>query len=394
MSMQPQSTPSGAKSKILFVDDETQITETLSLALTRRSKEYEIVGASSVEEAMQRLSSDSFDVVVTDVQMPGKSGFDLLQEIRTNERLKTLPVIVITGMGDQEMKRQAIDSGADDLLAKPVSVSDLVARLKSALRIKRYQDELRHQNENLEQVVASRTAQLEMARVELLWRLGVAGEFRDNETGNHVLRVGYFARELSRALGLDDDFSETVFLAAPLHDIGKIGIPDSILLKPGKLTDEEWVTMRRHTEFGAQILRSRFVDPRAVLDEGHEPGTLSQTVSDGLMLTAANIALNHHERWDGSGYPNGIAGDEIPIEARLTTIADVYDALSSVRPYKPAFPEEKVLSIMREGVGTQFDPTVFDAFERSLDVFRSIQRSLRDTEEDFAKLPSATKPAG
>jgi putative two-component system response regulator len=199
---------------------------------------------------------------------------------------------------------------------------------------------------------------------------------------------------LSRALGLDDEFSETVFLAAPLHDIGKIGIPDSILLKPGKLTDTEWVTMRRHTEFGAQILRSRFVDPRAVLDEGHTPGSLSQTVSDGLMLTAANIALNHHERWDGSGYPNGIAGEEIPIEARLTTIADVYDALSSVRPYKPAFPEEKVLSIMREGVGTQFDPTVFDAFERSLDVFRSIQRSLQDTDEDFAKLPTTSKPAG
>jgi putative two-component system response regulator len=152
--------------------------------------------------------------------------------------------------------------------------------------------------------------------------------------------------------------------------------------------------MRRHTEFGAQILRSKFVDPRAVLDEQHLPGSLSQTVSDGLMLTAANIALNHHERWDGSGYPNGISGEEIPIEARLTTIADVYDALSSVRPYKPAFPEEKVLSIMREGVGTQFDPTVFDAFERSLDVFRSIQRSLRDTEDDFAKLPSASKPAG
>lgn len=392
--MQPHPTSIGDKSRILFVDDETQITETLSLALTRRSKEYEIVGASSVDEAMKRLTSDSFDVVVTDVQMPGKSGFDLLNEIRSSERLKTLPVIVITGMGDQEMKRQAIDSGADDLLAKPVSVADLVARLKSALRIKRYQDELRHQNENLEQVVANRTAQLEMARVELLWRLGVAGEFRDNETGNHVLRVGYFARELSRALGLDDEFSETVFLAAPLHDIGKIGIPDSILLKPGKLTDTEWVTMRRHTEFGAQILRSRFVDPRAVLDEGHTPGSLSQTVSDGLMLTAANIALNHHERWDGSGYPNGIAGEEIPIEARLTTIADVYDALSSVRPYKPAFPEEKVLSIMREGVGTQFDPTVFDAFERSLDVFRSIQRSLQDTDEDFAKLPTTSKPAG
>ncbi len=392
--MRPHSTLEGDKSKILFVDDETQITETLSLALTRRSKEYEIVGASSVDEAMRQLASHSFDVVVTDVQMPGKSGFDLLNEIRSSERLKTLPVIVITGMGDQEMKRQAIDSGADDLLAKPVSVADLVARLKSALRIKRYQDELRHQNENLEQVVANRTAQLEMARVELLWRLGVAGEFRDNETGNHVLRVGYFTRELSRALGLDDEFSETVFLAAPLHDIGKIGIPDSILLKPGKLTDTEWVTMRRHTEFGAQILRSRFVDPRAVLDEDHVPGSLSQTVSDGLMLTAANIALNHHERWDGSGYPNGISGEEIPIEARLTTIADVYDALSSVRPYKPAFPEEKVLSIMREGVGTQFDPAVFDAFERSLDIFRSIQRSLRDTEDDFAKLPTASKPAG
>lgn len=369
-------------SRILFVDDETMITETLSIALNRKVPEYEIVGAASVDEAMSRLREQEFDVVVTDVQMPEKTGFDLLAEIRADARLRTLPVIVITGMGDQEMKRQAIDNGADDLLAKPVSVADLIVRLKSALRIKRYQDELRVQNESLELAVTRRTAELELSRVELLWRLGVAGEFRDNETGNHVLRVGYFARQLAREIGLDDHFCETVFLAAPLHDIGKIGIPDAILLKPGKLTSEEWETMRRHTEFGAQILRSRFVDPRTVLDGNDTP--VEMPSSDDLMTTAANIALNHHERWDGEGYPHRIKGEDIPIEARLTTIADVYDALSSVRPYKPAFPEEKVLSIMREGVGTQFDPTVFDAFERSLDKFRSIRDGLKDTEEDFA----------
>ena len=372
-------------SRILFVDDETMITETLTLALSRKVKEYEMIAASSVDEALGRLRSESFDVVVTDVQMPGRTGFDLLAEIREDPRLKTLPVIVITGMGDQEVKRQAIDAGADDLLAKPVSVADLMVRLKSALRIKRYQDELRIQNEDLEQAVVRRTAQLELARVELLWRLGVAGEFRDNETGNHVLRVGYFARELSRTLGLDDDFSETVFLAAPLHDIGKIGIPDGILLKPGKLTPDEWDTMRKHTEFGAQILRSRFVDPRTVLDPSAGPVEISDT--DNLMRTAANIALNHHERWSGDGYPNGLKGEDIPIEARLTTVADVYDALSSVRPYKPAFPEEKVLALMREGIGTQFDPQVFDAFERSLDNFRSIQESLKDSEDDFVRTP-------
>ena len=372
-------------SRILFVDDETMITETLTLALSRKVKEYEMIAASSVDEALGRLRSESFDVVVTDVQMPGRTGFDLLAEIREDPRLKTLPVIVITGMGDQEVKRQAIDAGADDLLAKPVSVADLMVRLKSALRIKRYQDELRIQNEDLEQAVVRRTAQLELARVELLWRLGVAGEFRDNETGNHVLRVGYFARELSRTLGLDEDFSETVFLAAPLHDIGKIGIPDGILLKPGKLTPDEWDTMRKHTEFGAQILRSRFVDPRTVLDPSAGPVEISDT--DNLMRTAANIALNHHERWSGDGYPNGLKGEDIPIEARLTTVADVYDALSSVRPYKPAFPEEKVLALMREGIGTQFDPQVFDAFERSLDNFRSIQESLKDSEDDFVRTP-------
>ena len=370
-------------SRILFVDDETMITEILSIALSRKVPDLEIVSAASVDEAMGKLREQAFDVVVTDVQMPEKTGFDLLAEIRADGRLRTLPVIVITGMGDQEMKRQAIDNGADDLLAKPVSVADLMVRLKSALRIKRYQDELRVQNESLELAVTRRTAELELSRVELLWRLGVAGEFRDNETGNHVLRVGYFARQLAREIGLDDQFCETVFLAAPLHDIGKIGIPDAILLKPGKLTSEEWDTMRRHTEFGAQILRSRFVDPRTVLDGNETP--VEMPSSDDLMTTAANIALNHHERWDGEGYPYRIKGEDIPIEARLTTVADVYDALSSVRPYKPAFPEEKVLSIMREGVGTQFDPTVFAAFERSLDKFRSIRDGLKDTDEDFVK---------
>ena len=218
-----------------------------------------------------------------------------------------------------------------------------------------------------------------------MWRLGVAGEYRDNETGNHVLRVGYFARELARRLGMEKDTCETLFLAAPLHDIGKIGIPDGILLKPGKLTDEEWVTMRRHAEYGARILRSRFVDPRA-LDRG-------QTAEEGLAPTnplmemAANIAEGHHERWDGTGYPKGLAGEDIPIEARITAVADVYDALRSVRPYKPAYPQEKVLRIMRESSGNHFDPGVYEAFVASLKNFAEISEHLEDTEEEVRKTP-------
>lgn len=363
-----------SKSLMLLVDDDLRVLGSLERVLRRQAPELQVLCASSVDEALDFVDAYPVDVVVTDVQMPERDGFELLAELQADARLAIIPVVVLTGTEEYSVKRRALEAGAHDLLSKPVSPADLVARLRAALRLKRAQDGMRDHNRRLEAEVAARTADLERSHVELVYRLGVAGEYRDNETGNHVLRVGYYARWLAEHLGLDHAACERVFLTAPLHDIGKIAIPDAILLKPGRLEPEEWAVMRTHASIGAEILRRPFVDPRAAFDL-HAPRVLS---SSPLIVCAANIAAHHHERWDGAGYPDGLAGEAIPLEARITAIADVYDALSSRRPYKAAFPEEEVLAIMRRGAGKQFCPEVFAAFEAGIAAFRDIRMTLAD----------------
>jgi response regulator RpfG family c-di-GMP phosphodiesterase len=240
----------------------------------------------------------------------------------------------------------------------------------------------------LDQKVKERTAELERARLELIWRLAKAAEHRDTDTGNHVVRVGYYSKALAESLGMEKDFGEMIFLTSPLHDIGKIGIPDRILLKRGPLSPEEWQVMKQHCKIGADILREDIGAEEGVFRSGEKSlnGGRGQK-SDPFIRMAANIALTHHERWDGRGYPNGCAKQEIPIESRIASIADVFDSLFSERPYKPAYPEDRVLKIMREGKGSQFDPEVFEHFERSMDVLNDIRHRYSD-----AKVQSQTKP--
>ena len=362
--------------RILFVDDEPLVLRSIGRMLARRVG-WSLDFASSVEEAWSKLDAQPYDALVTDVNMPGRSGFDLLGDVRRDERFATMPVVVLTGAGNVDFKRRALDLGASDLLDKPVDREDLMARLRNAIRLKDQQDELRRQRAQLEDLVRARTLALERARIELVWRLGVAGEYRDNETGYHVVRVGYFARHLARVLGMDPSFSDTLFLTAPLHDIGKIGIPDGILLKPGTLNPTEWEVMRRHTEIGAQILRARFEHP-VNLEGVADAEALAGDIKNPFVDMAAAVALAHHERWDGNGYPYKLKGEAIPVEARITAVADVFDALSSERPYKEAFPEEKVLAIMARGAGTHFDPEIYEAFLRTLDDFREIREAFVD----------------
>lgn len=364
---------------VLFVDDEPSFLDGIRRMLRPYAEEWTMTFAANVEAALRQLDELSVDSVVSDLHMPHRDGFDLLRQVAKSPNWRHIPVIIMTGAAERDLKRQALDQGATDLLNKPVDPDDLVARIRNALRLKAYQDQIRWQNDLLERKVRERTRALESSRVDLIWRLGRVAEFRDERTGNHILRVGAYCKVLAETLGMPGEFAERIFLTSPLHDIGKIGIPDDILLKPGRLTVAEWDIMRRHCEIGAEILRQdtprRTVPWGAFLvDSMDESGGLHNP----FLNMASSIALAHHEWWDGTGYPRRLVGESIPLEARIVAVADVYDALSSARPYKPAFPESTVLDIMDKKVGTHFDPAVYDAFRRSIGRFRDILAQLSD----------------
>ncbi len=367
------------KKHVLFVDDESNALDALRRTLRDQRQAWEMRFAGSVDEALALLHTTAFDAVISDVSMPGKDGFYLLAYIRDTKRYADLPILMLTGKYEVGLKRRALDLGATDLLNKPADKEDLVASINSLLRLKSYQDQIKTQNSLLEQKVKERTEELEASRLDLIWRLGKAAEYRDTDTGNHVVRVAYYCKALAEKMCMERRFAEMIFLTSPLHDIGKIGIPDNILLKRGKLTPTEWAVMQKHCSIGADILQQdsmhsgifqpyedRFVQPLSVKSE------------NPLLKMAATIASTHHEHWDGNGYPFGIAGDDIPLESRIVAVADVYDALLATRPYKIGFPEEKALAIMRESNGLQFDPTVFASFEESLAVFKEIRIQFMD----------------
>ena len=364
--------------RILIVDDEPQVLDSLQRMLRATGEPWELCFAGSGPQALAEVAAGGFDTVVVDVCMPGRDGFDLLAELRHAEQTRDLPVIMLTGVNEPGQKRRALDLGATDLLTKPADAEELLARIRSALRLKSYQDQLKAQNEILERVVQERTADLENSRLDIIWRLGKAAECRDEDTGNHVVRVGCSCRVLAEALGLPREQVQTIFLVSPLHDIGKIGIPDYILRKPEALTPAEWRIMKRHCEIGAQILRqdSKVLDAFLAWRDGPRPRAAA--AHDPVIELAATIALAHHERWDGLGYPAGLRGPDIPLVARIVAVADSYDALLSERPYRAAFPEEIVLKTLREGAGAHFDPNVLAAFLDVLDELQAIRAELTD----------------
>ncbi len=356
---------------LVFVDDEPHVLSGYRRSLQDLREDWELRFFDSAEAVLEHLQAHPVDVVISDVKMPEMDGLELLARIHALEGGGP-PVIIVTGMQDRTLKRRALDLGAADLMDKPVDPEDLVARLRSVLRIRHYQEELQNQNDLLESKVRERTSALEKSNKEIVLSLARAAEYRDEDTGGHVFRVSHYCPPLATKLGMSEDECELIFIASALHDLGKIGIPDRVLLKPGKLTSEEWAIVKQHCTIGAGILRRDHPVNRLVSGlEGPLPS--GEPISGNPLLhTAAQIALSHHEKWNGSGYPHGLSGEQIPLEARIVALVDVFDALSTRRPYREALSEEEAIRIIRSSVGTHFDPDVHLAFQESLEEIRQI----------------------
>ncbi len=329
------------KQSILVVDDTPENIDVLRNIL---AEDYRIRVATSGEKALKIIYSDEPpDLILLDIMMPGLSGLEICRRLKANPDRRRIPVIFVTAMSSIEDEERGLALGAVDYITKPISPPIVKARVRTHLA-------LYDQARELERMVRQRTQELLTTRQQIIRRLGRAAEFKDNETGNHVLRMSHYARLIGEAHGLGAEAAGIIFQTAPMHDIGKIGIPDAILLKPGKLDAEEWKIMHQHPVMGAEIIGKH---------------------DNELLETARVIALSHHEKWDGSGYPLGLRGTDIPLAGRIVAIADVFDALVSVRPYKPAFPLDEALRLMEQQTGNHFDPQLMQAFRQALpDILR------------------------
>ena len=347
---------------ILIVDDQPQNIDLLEAYLTPQN--YEIVAATSGEEALKKLSGNLIDLILLDVMMPGMDGFEVIRRVRRDNTQRLLPIILVTTLRETEDRVKGIEAGCDDFISKPVDKMELLARVRSLLKVKAYNDLLSNYQKELEAEVDKRTEELKhalekikAASLDTIYRLSMAAEFRDEDTGAHIKRVSLCCAVIARRIGLPESDIENILYAAPMHDLGKIGIPDLILLKPAKLNPQEWEIMKQHTVIGARILNGSDAE---------------------FIRLGETIALSHHEKWDGSGYPGGLKGKQIPITGRITAIVDVFDALTSKRPYKEAFSVEKSLNLIREGKGSHFDPDIVDAFFALQDDIQMIMKQYDD----------------
>ena len=362
---------------ILFVDDEGNVRRGIQRMLWAFEDQWQIEFVDGAKPALEYMEANPVSVVVTDHNMPGMTGLEFITQIRSRPEWKSLPVVMLTGCNDRVLKRNALEAGASDLLSKPIDQEDLVARLISLVRLKAAQDKLEQQNLSLERAIEERTRQLEQSQYEIVFRLSKAAEVHDVETGNHTLRVGFSSQLVAVTLGLPRDFQTKIVLAAPLHDIGKLGVPDRILQKEGPLTPEEREIMQQHCVVGHRMLTESFRLPRFFELES----VAGEIQSSPFIEMASQIALQHHEKWDGTGYPYGKAGEEIDLAARIVAVADVYDALRTKRTYKPSFSEDESVQILRKDAGSHFDEQVVEAFLDCLPIINSITEELADPAE-------------
>ena len=366
-------------SKIMIVDDEP-FNIKLAVKFLRDGGFERFVTTTEPAEAMDLLLEERPGILLLDIMMPRVSGLDILTAVRSSEEVSDLPVVILTASIEEKTRVSALKLGATDFLGKPVNSTELVTRIRNTLKLRVYQECLKDYAGVLEERVMERTRELAQSQLELIRCLALAAEYRDNETGRHVIRVGRYAGVIARQLNLDPKFVQMIEHAAPLHDIGKIGVPDSILLKPGKLDPDEFDLMKRHAGFGKRVFELMPAKESELLHLHPETGSKIMNLSSSPILkVAARIALTHHEKWDGSGYPIGLAGKDIPIEGRIVAVADVFDALSTKRPYKEPFPLEKCFAIMEKERGKHFDPAALDAFFARRDEIVTIQIENADT---------------
>lgn len=336
--------------KLLLVDDEP-----LNLQVLRQILQdaYRLFFAKDGVRAIELAERERPDLILLDIMMPGLTGFETCSRLKQNRATTSIPVIFVTALSDVADEARGFEVGGVDYIAKPVSAPIVRARVKTHLSLVRA-DELRE------------------SRLHIVQCLGLAAEYKDNETGMHVIRMSHYSKILALAAGLSDADADELLHAAPMHDIGKIGIPDRILQKQGKLDDEEWRVMRQHVQIGADIIGV------------HERG---------LLKTARLVALTHHEKWDGSGYPKGLKEEDIPLEGRIVAIADVFDALTSVRPYKRAWSEDEAVELLVREKGKHFDPRLVDLFLAQLPAIREVRLRWPDVEEHKVALVPESTPA-
>lgn len=365
------------KFTILAVDDTP---DNLSLISDLLKDDYHVRVANGGERAIKIVQSDNPpDLILLDIMMPNLDGYKVCEILKADKRTSHIPIIFLTAKTEIEDETKGFEIGAVDYITKPISPPILFARIKTHLSLKIIQDFLRDQNAFLELEVKKRTEEIIAIQDVTIHAMASMAETRDNETGNHIRRTQYYVKILAEKLRLHPRFEsflnndktiEMLFKSAPLHDIGKVGIPDAILLKPGRLTVEEFDVMKTHTTLGRE----------AIIQAEKNLG-----ITVPFLQFAKEIAYSHQEKWDGSGYPEGLSGDDIPISARLMAVADVYDALVSRRVYKEPIPHDKALEIMLEGKGRHFDPDMTDAFLECQDEFRQIGEKYADTEADVLK---------
>ena len=337
------STDTPSRATLLLVDDTPTTLDVLREIL---SPHYRLKLATNGERALQIAGTEPRpDLVLLDISMPGMDGYEVCRRLKADPATRPIPVIFCTALHDIEDEAEGFRAGAVDYLIKPVTEPLVLARVATHVDLYRHRQQL-------DALVRERTQELEETRLQIIRRLGRAAEYKDDETGTHVIRMSHFARLLALAAGCGEVESERLFQAAPMHDIGKIGIPDQILQKPGVLDAEEMAVMRKHPAIGARIIGNH---------------------ANPLLKTARLVALSHHEKWDGSGYPYGLEGEQIPLVGRIVAVADVFDALTSERPYKPAWPVERACAYLQEQSGRHFDPRLVQLFVAAMPEVEAIR---------------------
>lgn len=329
--------------KILVIDD-VPVNRKLLGSILQKVPEYEVLLAASGKVALESIEENLPDIILLDIMMPDMDGFEVARRLKANPRTTHIPVIFITALDDIDSKITAFEVGGSDYISKPFNPQEVLRRLTTQVRLKQYTD-------SLETMVQKRTEELEQLNLVLVSAFERTNYYNDDDTGKHIQRVQIFSRKIAEGLGMDGEMVSEIYRYSSLHDVGKVAIPDGILKKPGKLTPEEFEVMKSHTTIGLKIL---------------DFSSISQLLK--------NIVYSHHEKWNGSGYPQGLAGESIPIEARVVAIADVYDALRSRRPYKEPFDTEKSFRIINESSGSHFDPKIVEVFTKNREELERISR--------------------